>query len=77
MALKLCCDGCDHTVEEGQATRVGYLEPAFYCAACKTQWDACVAELDELRIQAVKQFEAQREALLVDLRKSLKKLPDE
>lgn len=75
MGVTFTCDGCGDPVTE--ATKVGRLDPAYYCAGCLIRWRSVAQRRAELEAESAAQFESQWTALRETARTILAKLPDD
>ena len=75
--LVLKCDGCVTELPQEQALARGRVEQLFYCAACAAHADRLQADLDAERVRLTTAFEAFRAERVKDVRKALRKLPDD
>jgi len=77
MALILECDGgCGARLDEKAATKLGRLDPVFYCHACAALWEAYEAAEEAKRIEMATAFEAWRTETLAAVKAGTFVVPD-
>ena len=74
--LVLVCDGCHCPGTDESLTKVGHLNPAFYCAECLPHWQAFEAEVQAAHTAAVALFQDARATALAALRGKVKVVAD-
>lgn len=79
MALVYQCDGCGCAVQPDDATELGHVKKAQYCAACGTIAKQFAADMDRIHDEAANLFAVKRAQLLTQFkldRPGFKELPD-